>query len=187
MSRNKHPYKRRHYFIKKEFQFKFILKFFILILCGVLISSGLLFLFTRGTLTSSFQHSRLVVTNTTSAILPAVIYTNLITLGLITLASIAVILFISHKIAGPLFRFEKELKKIGEGDLTKSIKLRKNDQITDMADSLNQMVASLHEKILFIQTEVENILESASKQDVTRDFIEELKRLQQKIGDKFKM
>ena len=187
MSENRHPYRRRHYFIKKEFQFKFILKFCLIILVGVIFSTGLLFLFSQGTLTSSFQQSRLVIKNTASAILPAVIYTNLITLGLITLATIIVTIFISHKIAGPLFRFEKDLKEIGEGDLTKNIGLRKKDQITDMAVSLNKMIASLHDKVLDIQSDVKHLLESASKQNAPKLLIEELNHIHQKIGSSFKI
>lgn len=186
MSQDGHPHKRRHYFIKKDFQFKFILKFCLIILAGVLISTSLLILFSQGTLTSSFQQSRLVVKNTAVAILPAVIYTNLITLGLISLATIVVTLFVSHKIAGPMFRFEKEIKEIGQGDLTKKITLRKKDQITEMAQCLEKMTASLHEKVLDIQTGVEHLVESASEQNAPQGLIEELNRLNQKIKNNFK-
>jgi methyl-accepting chemotaxis protein len=187
MSSNQYPYKRRHYFIKKGFQFKFIVKFCLIILIGVIISTGLLFLFSQGTLTSSFQQSRLVIKNTASAILSTVVYTNLITLGLITLATIAVTVFISHKIAGPMFRFEKELKEIGEGDLTKNIKLRKKDQVTEMAVSLNKMITGLHDKVLDIRSDVEHLLESASKQNAPEGLVEELNHLYQKIGNSFKV
>jgi len=154
---------------------------------GAIISTSLLFLFSQGTLTSSFQQSRLSIKNTAFAILPAVIYTNLITLGLIALATIAVTLFVSHKIAGPMFRLEKELKAIGEGDLTKDIRLREKDQITDMAATLNKMVSSLHEKVLDIQTGVEHLIESASKQKAPEGLIEELTHLHQRIESNFKI
>jgi len=187
MTQNKHSHRRRQYFIKKDFQFRFIIKFCLLILIGVVISTGLLLLLSQDTLTSSFSQSRLVIKNTALAILPAVMYTNLITLGLIILATIVVMLFISHKIAGPLFRFEKELREVGEGDLTKDIILRKKDQITDMADSLNKMSARLREKILAIQTEVECIIESASEQKSPERLTEELKSLHQMIRTTFKI
>lgn len=185
MFQNKRSYKRSSYFIKKEFQFKFILRFCLLVLIGAVISTGLVFLFSQGTLTSSFQHSRLIIKNTGVAILPSVIYTNLITLALITLATIIVTLFVSHKVAGPMFRFEKELKAIGEGNLTNKIMLRKKDQIKDMADCLNNMVASLREKILDIQTEVEHIRNSASQQSAPEDLVEELQQLHHKIQRSF--
>ena len=164
MTKNKHPNRRKQYFIKKDFQFRFIIKFCLLILIGVVISTGLLLVLSLDTLTSSFNQSRLVIKNTALAILPATIFTNLITLGLITLATIVVMVFISHKIAGPLFRFEKELGEIGEGDLTKDIILRKNDQITDIADSLNKMSAGLRKKIFAVRTEVERIILRAATQ-----------------------
>lgn len=186
MTQNKHSHRRRRYFIKKNFQFRFIIKFCLLILIGAVISTGLLLLLSQDTLTSSFNQSRLVIKNTALAILPAVIYTNLITLGLITLATIIVMMFISHKLAGPLFRFENELREIGEGNLTKAIVLRKKDQITDIADSFNIMSARLREKIRAIQTEVEGIIDSASEQKSPERLTEELKSLDQMIKTTFK-
>lgn len=187
MSQDKQIEKRRDYFVKKEFQFRFILKFCLLLFIGVVISTVLLFLFSQDTLTSSFEQSRLVVKKTGLAILPSVVYTNLITLGLITLASIMVTLFVSHKIAGPMFRFEEELKRIGEGDLTNKVMIRKKDQITDMAVSLNDMIAGLRAKVLDVQTEVEHIRQSASRQNAPKGLIEELDHLHQKIGSNFKI
>ena len=180
-------FKRRQYFVQKEFQFKFILKFCIVLFVGIVVSTGLLFLFSKDTLTSSFEQSRLVIKNTAFAILPSVFLSNLITLGLITLATIVVTLLVSHKLAGPLFRFQKELNQIGEGDLTQAIKLREKDQITAMAESLDQMRASLQEKVMAIKEEVENIMESTSRQDVPPELVEQLNQLRLKIGKNFKV
>ncbi len=187
MPDNKRSYKRRQYFIKKEFQVKFVLKFCLLIVFGTIISTGLLFLFSQDTLTSSFQQSRLVIKSTGLAILPSVLYTNLITLGLIAIATIIVTLLVSHKMAGPLFRFEKELRNIGKGDLTTKVVLRKDDTMESMAGCLNNMTSGLHDKVLDIQTEVKHILESASGQNGPQGLIEELHRLQEKIGNNFKI
>ena len=179
--------KRRQYFVQKNFQFKFILKFCMVLLIGIIISTGLLFLFSMNTLTSSFEQSRLVIKNTAYAIIPSVFLSNLITLALITLATIIVTLLVSNKLAGPLFRFQKELKEIGEGNLTQVIQLRKDDQITAMADSLNQMRTDLQNKILTIKEEVEQIVESASGQDIPPGFIKQLNHLNQKIESQFKI
>jgi methyl-accepting chemotaxis protein len=185
MPQDNRPYKRRHYFVKKEFQFRFILKFCILILIGAIISTGLLFLFCHGTLTTSFRHSQLAIKDTGFAILPAVVYTNLITLGLVTIATILSLRFLSHKIAGPLFRFEQELKNISKGDLTKKITLRSSDQVTAIADNLNDMIASLHRKVLGIQNQVEFLRRSASEQNAPKDLIDHLNRLQKEIETNF--
>lgn len=182
-----HPYRRRHFFVKKEYQFKFILKFCLIVLAGSFISTGLIFFFSQGTLTSSFENSRLVVKNTAMAILPAIVYTNIITLLMISVATIVAVLFISHKIAGPMFRFEKELKEIGDGDLTKTIRLRKDDQIKDMAERLNEMTADLRQKILGIQESVEKVYELAKEQQSSEVLMKELDQLHQLINKQFKL
>jgi methyl-accepting chemotaxis protein len=119
--------------------------------------------------------------------MPAVIYTNIITLAMITLATIVAVLFISHKIAGPMLRFEEELKRIGKGDLTKKIKLRKKDQFEDMAESLIEMTANLHRKISAIQKKMDKILKTASRQKTPAKLIKELDNLNQYINSQFKM
>ena len=186
MSQDKKPYKRNHYFIKKDFQTKFILKFCFLLLAGVIVSTGLLFLFSQDTLTSSFQNSKLVIEITAMAILPTIIYTSLITLALLAVATIIVALFVSHRIAGPMFRFEKELKEIGEGDLTKKVTLRKNDQAENLAECITEMTASLHEKVSLIRIGLERILESARKQNSSKELIEELESLHRYMSKNLK-
>ena len=179
--------KRRQYFVQKDFQSKFILKFCMVLLTGIIISIGLLFLFSKNTLTSSFEQSRLVIKNTASAILPSVLLSHSIALVLITLLTIVVTLLISHKLAGPLFRFQKELKEIGDGDLSKVVKIRKKDQVKAIADSLDQMRANLQKKILDIKDEVEQIIESTSRQDIPPDLSKRLDHLNQKIRNNFKV
>ena len=156
-------------------------------LAGVIISTVLLIFFSQGTLTSSFQNSRLVIQKTGSAILPAVLYTNLITLGLISTITVLVTLFISHKIAGPIYRFEKEMKNIALGNLSKRISLRENDQIKEMAESLNQMAGSLHEKVVEISNEVDHLQTSAVHQNAPKTVIDEIQRLKQKIRANFQL
>lgn len=56
-------------------------------------------------------------------------------------------IFISHKIAGPIYRFEKQAKAIGEGDLTLKFKLRKGDELKELADTLDKMVGALRDKV----------------------------------------
>ena len=84
-----------------------------------------------------------------------------------------------------MFRFEKELMEIGQGDLTKAIRLRQKDQITDIAVSINNMTASLHQKIHTIRDELKQIIESASNQNASESLIIELKNLDKKINESF--
>lgn len=187
MTQGRPSFRRRQYFVKKDFQSEFIIKFCLLVLAGIIISTGLLLILSQGTLTSTFQNSRLVIQNTALAILPAALLTNLITLALIILATIFVVLFISHKIAGPLYRFEKELKRISEGDLSQEIRLRKKDQITDIAKGLNLMTSSFREKLIHIRADLEKLRDEAVKNNAPQEIIKGLNDLFEKIESTFKI
>jgi methyl-accepting chemotaxis protein len=180
-------YKRKYYFVKKDFQFSIILKFCLLLLIGAAISTGLLLLFSQDTLTSTFRDSRLEIRTTASVILPAIIYTNLITLALITVATIIVTLFISHKLAGPLFRFEKELREIGEGNLSKNICLRKDDQMITLCEDMNRMSECLRGKLLTICDDLGEITRRASERKENEELVSELGKLRLKINSEFKL
>jgi len=54
---------------------------------------------------------------------------------------------ISHKMAGPIYKFEKSCKIIADGDLTHRVFLRKGDQLTELQNSFNTMIENIH-KIL---------------------------------------
>lgn len=183
----KRPYRRKQHFIKKGYQTRFIFRFCLLVLVGAVISSVLLYLFGQGSLTSTFENSRLTVRSTSAAILPAVIYTNLITLGLITVATSFVVLYLSHKIAGPLYRFEKELIEIAEGDLTKVIHLRRKDEVTDMAESLNKMTASLRKRLLELQEELDEAARLAEEEKASDRLVEKIKQAQTTVHGRFKV
>ena len=56
--------------------------------------------------------------------------------------------FISHKIAGPLYRFEKDINSLAkDGDLTRIFRLRKRDEMQELAEALNTMVSGFRGKL----------------------------------------
>lgn len=53
------------------------------------------------------------------------------------------VIFVSHRIAGPLERLKQYMRKVGEGNLDDELQFRKHDEIHDVADTFNVMVAGL--------------------------------------------
>ena len=51
---------------------------------------------------------------------------------------------ISHRMAGPIFKFENTCVSMAEGDLTCRVALRKGDHLTDLQDEFNEMAGSVH-------------------------------------------
>lgn len=52
-------------------------------------------------------------------------------------------IFVSHRIAGPMYRFEKSAEAIRKGDLSVNFHVRKSDEMKHAAVSLEEMVESL--------------------------------------------
>lgn len=56
-------------------------------------------------------------------------------------------IFLSHKIAGPMYRIEKSAEAIRNGDLRVNFHTRKTDEIKETTSVLEDMVESLHKDI----------------------------------------
>ncbi len=57
-------------------------------------------------------------------------------------------IFFSHKVAGPVYRFEMTCHDIIDGKYTVKIKLRKGDEMQNLATLLNEVIARSRERLL---------------------------------------
>lgn len=60
-------------------------------------------------------------------------------------------IFLSHRIAGPLYRIERSAEAIRRGDLTVNFHVRKDDDIKDTAHILDDMVDALQADVMRIK------------------------------------
>ncbi len=72
-------------------------------------------------------------------------------------------LFFSHFIAGPIYRFEKTLEQMREGNLNIHVRLRKNDELQEVADTFNQALASLRNKVKHDREKLYTALDNAKE------------------------
>ncbi len=179
---------RRHiYFIEKSFQAKFIMKFCGLVALGGLLTIGLLYLWAAKATNVSIVNSRVVVTNTANFILPLLIQTVIIVTVLVAIAAIGVTLFVSHKIAGPLYRFKKVMEAMGEGDFLNQVRIRKGDQLQDIAKIFDDMIAKNRTKIKALKADLgvfNEKLSQISESEISehkRAYLSELKRISREI------
>ncbi|MFC1645704.1 HAMP domain-containing protein [Candidatus Omnitrophota bacterium] len=149
--------RRRDYFIKKKFQSKFIIRFCALVVLGAVITVVSLYLLSGDTVTTAFVNSRLSIVRTSDYILPLLIGSSLISIVLISIATAVVIKYLSHRIAGPLYKIEKYVKEIGEGNLNLKINLRSTDEIREMTDSLNEMTRNIKDHVVQIKSRVADL------------------------------
>jgi len=178
--KNEHEKRRRNYFIDKEFQAKFILKFCALAALGALISAFIVYKMSVSTVTTTFENSRLVMKTTADFILPAVCLSTFVFIIFVGLATVAITLFTSHKIAGPLYRMEKDIEEVSGGNLKKRFNLREHDEIKRLAASLDKMTETLRSDINELKECVTELESSAPGADL-KEKIEKLKAVLKKF------
>ena len=132
--------KRRNYFIEKRFQIKYMLLTMLLLLVYSFIF--VVIIFAPYMLTLYFNYPLVEKTEAARAILllHAKIWPGI---GTVILLFGAVSIFITHKIAGPLYRLKKCLSQITEGNLNVVVKLRKWDDLKDLAEHVNILIDEL--------------------------------------------
>jgi methyl-accepting chemotaxis protein len=63
----------------------------------------------------------------------------------------------THRIAGPVHVFAREIQRLGMGDLNVRIMLREGDMFLPEAERMNRSIAALRSRIVTIQTLVEQL------------------------------
>jgi len=140
------PYQRRNYYIDKKFQTDFIVRFWLIVALGSLFTVVAVYWLAKNTTTVGIMDGRVAVHTTAEYLLPLMVQTVSIELAVVSLLTILMTLYISHKIAGPLHRLKVTLKALGNGNL-KPMHFRQGDQLQEVASSYNEALEKLNEKI----------------------------------------
>ncbi|MDP7420251.1 MAG: methyl-accepting chemotaxis protein [bacterium] len=139
---NQKPYTRSTYLIKKGLQFRYM---------GVIIAAMLAVCMVVGftiyfTIWSSFSKPDIELYRL-QEIFEATNRQLIVRLVILCAFIAATSIFVSHKIAGPVYRFEQSARAIGAGDLSLKIKLRKGDELRELAEAMNYMAETLAEVV----------------------------------------
>lgn len=140
-------FKRKQYFIQKTFQTKIIIRFVLILVLGSIITGMGLYFLAANELETRLYTAHMTITNTREILLPTIILTTVIVFILLALITIYTVLYLSHRIAGPLYKFEKITEEIGKGNLTVDVTLRKKDELTHLQNAFERMLESLQSKI----------------------------------------
>ncbi len=132
-------YKRRarNFFIKKNFQGKIVLAVFLAVLIGCLIFIVVFGLFSADTMTISYENNDLRMGSTPAMLLKNALAANWIFVVVCGTLLVAAALIGTHRIAGPIFRFEQTLDSMTGKDLSQGIHLRDKDEGKDLALKIN--------------------------------------------------
>ncbi|MFH1767759.1 MAG: methyl-accepting chemotaxis protein [Candidatus Omnitrophota bacterium] len=169
---------RSRYFIDRKFQAKFILRFCAIVIAASIIIGIVLFILLRNSTTVAIENTRVTVKTTSDFILPVIVQTVIIVTIFSAASVIAFVLFMSHKIAGPLYRFKNEIERIAQGNLNVNFNIRTDDQLKSLSDSLSKMGDFLRGKIKMLKEELSQADSSPEKISLNSQlFAEKLKRI----------
>lgn len=148
--------RRKRYFIKPGFQSRLTAIFILIVIIVANIVGALVYGFSIEKLESKLVVESKLPIDTSQlgqALLPGVVIAELVSILVVCFICI----FVTHTIAGPVYRMERVAKSIGDGDLTNFIKLRPKDELKDLADAMNDMTMGLRSRVTSIKEGSEKI------------------------------
>ena len=145
------PYKRKLYFVNKELQGKFIFNYFILLTLGSILFIAIFSFFSSNTLSIVYENYHLQLGTTPGILFKKILSAQwlFILLGGIFICFITMRL--THRVAGPFYRFEKTVDEMIKGDLSVKIGLREKDEGKELAEKINLFNSKLLQNMNRIQ------------------------------------
>ena len=125
---------RKQYMVKKGFQLRFMTTIIIAMVLIALVTGLTIYYAVMQTLTTQFHGENLALVK------HAITYRLFLRSFLLILAIAIISVFLSHRIAGPIYKFEQTIKECASGENVKEIKLRKGDEFYELASAINNLI-----------------------------------------------
>ncbi len=160
-------YKRKthNFFLKKDLQGKFVLAVFLSLLIGCMLFALLLAFFSADTMTISYTDNAIKVGATPWMLFKSAVAANWLFVLIGGTVLILAAIVGTHRIAGPLFHFEKTLDTMKSGDLSYTINLREKDEGKKLAEKINSFNAALSKNLSSIDRHSRAIKELLTRFD----------------------
>jgi methyl-accepting chemotaxis protein len=123
--------------IRSDFSAGFQIKFILAMAFGALVTTLAIYFYLDQGLGTNYFDALATLSTVEAALTSSLVITFCLQLFLIFILTIGLTLFVSHKIAGPVFRYEDSLLKIMDGDLRTDVRTRDGDQLKSMIDGMN--------------------------------------------------
>ncbi len=154
-------YKRRNYFINKEFQGRYIFNYFILATIGSLLFIGVFSFFSSNTLSIAYDNYQLHLGVTPGILFKKILSAQWLFIVIGGGVVVLVTLVLTHRVAGPFYRFEKTLDEMIDGDISNKIVLRQKDEGKELAQKINAFNFMLGDKLSLVENFNANIAVSS--------------------------
>ncbi len=173
---------RKNYFVKPGFQTKLTVIILLIVVIVANIVGGVICGLLSGSTIIDQISKAFEIDNYRDLLLPVILFAELVAIIIVTFIGV----FVSHTMAGPVYRFEKVLDDVAGGELDSHFNLRTSDEFQDLAGSINNLIATLNSKVAEIKVYSNNITnlmnEIDSPKSMTVYDIENIKNTMQKLS-----
>ncbi len=142
---------RRMIFIDRSFQLRFMMIFLLLVTAGTICFSTATYVILSRDVGDTLYRAHQQIRTTGELILPTILLLSVAFVIILSVATAAITLYVTHRISGPLYAMNRYLHLMGEGKLNFSAHLRTDDQLGTLAHTLNDTVSLLADRIRAIK------------------------------------
>jgi len=133
-------WRRRNYFIKKDLQGKYIFSFFMFVITGSIVFTLIFSLLSADTLTVVYENNKLQIGKTPLILLKEILSAHWIFIVAGGLLVVVLAMFLTHRFAGPIYRFERSIDELIKGNFGFQIHLRTKDEGKELAEKINDLI-----------------------------------------------
>lgn len=174
----KNTSRRRIILIDKKFQYGLIVRFVVLNIAIMAIFGCLIYLFLNSELESNLLSAHVTYHNIKDMLLPIVLTLSVLNIVFSTIVTAAYILFASHRIAGPLYRFTAAVDEMAGRNFSVVSKIRDGDQLLECSVSLGGLISTVSKdigKARDIAVELESLVKKDRSNRKTADAVARLR------------
>lgn len=178
-------HKRRKYFINKRYQGRLLAISLLFVMGGCLLFIGIFSAFFSDVLTISYTDNSIQLSQTPAELLKNIVIQNWLIITVVLFAVLILATLLSHRIAGPLYRFERTLELMQQGYLNYTIHLRDKDEGQELANKINEFNYQLSQTLRSITNSsaaISSLIEQAQQLEMEEETKEKLASLYWSLG-----
>ena len=158
---------RKTYYIKKDFQKRFILEYLALVFLGAVLANWMLYVLLNKAIDDSFYSAHIVITTTGEVVRSPLVWANVAVVSASVAAVLTFIFLNSWKVGNLLHSLAEGIEGLKNGDLTIQVK-KCEGHLSEAACAFNNTVMQLNRKITAVKEDLTKIEETASGLEADR-------------------
>lgn len=177
-------YVRRTYYIKKDFQKRFIFEYMVMIFLGVILANGVLYLLLNRGVDNAFYKAHIGITSTGDIVWSPLLLTGMTIITVATLNVIVFALINTWRVGSCMHCLSSTIKRVGDGDMTTQLPPCQGNKLMKELDGIfNKATRHLNKRVSSIKGGLEELDAAAAGMKDRANSIEQVLKKVESIED----